>query len=207
MLLVKKTEKTKKNIQLMQERCKGLPDGFRAKNPNLGKFWRVLRWKILVYFKTIWSILHTANGNISWPVGIFCGNLVYFSPFGILDQDISGNPAVGEKLRVFCQSTLWSFFCLNKSFESKIAKFFRRKHSIKVKALDPGDELDGAHRARRHRQRLERRRQQRLDQLPEVRRDHAHLHRTHLRVPERPGAYPAKSYKFWFTNIFNYKYL
>jgi hypothetical protein len=33
----------------------------------------------LVYF--------TAFGNILWPFGIFCGNLVYF-----LDQEKSGNP-------------------------------------------------------------------------------------------------------------------
>jgi hypothetical protein len=28
---------------------------FHTKNPNLGKFWSVLLWKILVYFMTIWS--------------------------------------------------------------------------------------------------------------------------------------------------------
>jgi hypothetical protein len=38
-----------------------------TKNPNLGKFWRVLQWKILVYFMTTF--------------GLFCGHLVYFSPF------------------------------------------------------------------------------------------------------------------------------
>jgi hypothetical protein len=26
---------------------------FQTKNPNLGKFWRALQWKILVYFMTI----------------------------------------------------------------------------------------------------------------------------------------------------------
>jgi hypothetical protein len=46
---------------------------FQTQNPNLGKFWKVLVRKILVYFRTIWSIL--------WPFGIFRGNLVYFSPF------------------------------------------------------------------------------------------------------------------------------
>jgi hypothetical protein len=46
---------------------------FQTKNPSLGKFCRVLLWKILVYFMTIWSVL--------WPFGIFCGTLVYFSPF------------------------------------------------------------------------------------------------------------------------------
>jgi hypothetical protein len=47
----------------------------------------------LVYF--------TAIGNMLWPFGIFCGHLVYFvviwciyfSRFGILDQEKSGNPA------------------------------------------------------------------------------------------------------------------
>jgi hypothetical protein len=40
---------------------------FQTKNPNLGKFWRALEWKMLV-FMIIWNIL--------WP-------LVYFSHFGI----------------------------------------------------------------------------------------------------------------------------
>jgi hypothetical protein len=36
-----------------------------------------------------------AIGNILWPFGIFCGNLVgiFFPVFGILDQEKSGNPA------------------------------------------------------------------------------------------------------------------
>jgi hypothetical protein len=46
---------------------------------NLGIF-----YDHLVYF--------TANENSLRPFGIFCGNLVYFSRFGILDQEKSGNP-------------------------------------------------------------------------------------------------------------------
>jgi hypothetical protein len=39
----------------------------------------------LVYF--------TAIGDILWPlVYVVCGNLVYFPPLGILDQEKSGNP-------------------------------------------------------------------------------------------------------------------
>jgi hypothetical protein len=53
---------------------------FQTKNPNLGKFWRVLQWKMSVYFMDIWSILRTF-WHISLPYGIFCGNLVYFPPF------------------------------------------------------------------------------------------------------------------------------
>jgi hypothetical protein len=41
---------------------------FRTKNPNLGKFWRVLRWKMLVYFMDTWSILRSFD--------IFYGHLV-----------------------------------------------------------------------------------------------------------------------------------
>jgi hypothetical protein len=41
---------------------------FQTKNPNLGKLWRVLEWKRLVYFMVHWKIL--------WPFGIFCGHLV-----------------------------------------------------------------------------------------------------------------------------------
>jgi hypothetical protein len=66
---------------------------FQTKNPNLGKFWRVLLWKILLYFMTIWPILR--------PLQIFYGHLIYFVAiwyifprFGILDQEKSGNPAV-----------------------------------------------------------------------------------------------------------------
>jgi hypothetical protein len=42
----------------------------QTKNPNFGKFWRVLEWKIWVDFMTIWNILR--------PFGIVCG---YFFPF------------------------------------------------------------------------------------------------------------------------------
>jgi hypothetical protein len=40
----------------------------RTKNPNLGKFWRALEWKILVYFMVIRNILR--------PFGTFNGHLV-----------------------------------------------------------------------------------------------------------------------------------
>jgi hypothetical protein len=43
---------------------------FQIENINLGKFWRDLQWKILVYFTALWSIL--------LPFGIFCGHFEYF---------------------------------------------------------------------------------------------------------------------------------
>jgi hypothetical protein len=39
---------------------------------------------LLAYFTAIWYIL--------WTLGIFCGNLEYFSRFGIMHQEKSGNP-------------------------------------------------------------------------------------------------------------------
>jgi hypothetical protein len=64
---------------------------FQTKNPNLGKFWSVLQWKMLVYLMSIWSILR--------PLELFYGHLVYFviiwyifSRFGMLCQEKCGNP-------------------------------------------------------------------------------------------------------------------
>jgi hypothetical protein len=69
---------------------------FQTKKPDLGKFWRVSLWKILVYFMTIWFIL--------WPLEIFYGHLVYFVViwyiflrFGILEQEKSGNKSFTNK--------------------------------------------------------------------------------------------------------------
>jgi hypothetical protein len=71
----------------------GLPDGlFSNQNPNLGKFWRVLLWKILLYFMTIWPILRQLEilyGHLTYFVAIW----YVFPRFGILDQGKSGNPA------------------------------------------------------------------------------------------------------------------
>jgi hypothetical protein len=64
---------------------------FQTKNPNLGKFWRVLDWKMFIYFMDIWNIL--------WTFGILYDRLVHFvfiwrifSSIGIMCQEKSGNP-------------------------------------------------------------------------------------------------------------------
>jgi hypothetical protein len=43
---------------------------FQTKNPHLGKFWRALDWKMLIYFIAICNIL--------WTFGKFNGHLVHF---------------------------------------------------------------------------------------------------------------------------------
>jgi hypothetical protein len=53
----------------------GLPDGlFSNQNPNLGKFWMALDWKVFQYFMAIWNIL--------WRFGIFYDHLYYSHSFG-----------------------------------------------------------------------------------------------------------------------------
>jgi hypothetical protein len=54
---------------------------FQTKNPNLGKFWRVLEWKMLVYFMDTWSILWSFVIFYGHLVYVVRGNLEYFSPF------------------------------------------------------------------------------------------------------------------------------
>jgi hypothetical protein len=50
---------------------------FQTKNPSLGKFWRALEWKMLVYFTAIWHILGPfGNVVVIWymfpRLGILC---------------------------------------------------------------------------------------------------------------------------------------
>jgi hypothetical protein len=68
---------------------------FQTNNTNLGEFWRVLQWKMLVYLMGIWSILQT--------FGIFRGNLVHVSSFGMLYQDKSGNLAEQAEQEEVCK--------------------------------------------------------------------------------------------------------
>jgi hypothetical protein len=58
---------------------------FQTKNPNFGKFWRALDWKMFLHFVAIWNILCS--------FGIFYEHLVHFdfiwyifSGFGIMYQ-------------------------------------------------------------------------------------------------------------------------
>jgi hypothetical protein len=59
----------------------------------LGKFWKVLQWKMLVF---LWPLCLPSLRPIVVPIlcsyGTFCGHLVHFFCFGILNWDKSGNP-------------------------------------------------------------------------------------------------------------------
>jgi hypothetical protein len=45
------------NVPALNEGCQMV--NFVTKNPNLGKFWKALDWKMFIYFKVIWNILRT----------------------------------------------------------------------------------------------------------------------------------------------------
>jgi hypothetical protein len=66
---------------------------FQTNNYNLGKFWRALQWKMLVYFMDIWSILLYIIWYTLWQFGIFYGYWFYIIPVLVCcNQEKSGNP-------------------------------------------------------------------------------------------------------------------
>jgi hypothetical protein len=66
---------------------------FQTQNPNLGKLWRALDWKMLIYFMAILNILHISGIFYDhWVHFVFITHM--FSGFGIRYQEKSGNPAL-----------------------------------------------------------------------------------------------------------------
>jgi hypothetical protein len=64
---------------------------FQIKNPNLGKFWRALGWKRLVYSMAILKYI-AAHWYILWTFGNLVAIWHILPHFGIVCQDKSGNP-------------------------------------------------------------------------------------------------------------------
>jgi hypothetical protein len=65
---------------------------FQTKKNNLGKFWRALDWKMLIYFMAIWNILQTFEVFYD-PLVHFVFIWHIFSGLGNIYQEKSGNPA------------------------------------------------------------------------------------------------------------------
>jgi hypothetical protein len=53
---------------------------FQTKNPNLGKFWRALEWKLWIYFMAVWNILRTFGIFFEHLVHLHTAHLVHFIP-------------------------------------------------------------------------------------------------------------------------------
>jgi hypothetical protein len=55
---------------------------FSNQNSNLGKIFRALDWKMLIYFMAILNILRTCGIDSLWLFGTFCVHSVHFLRFG-----------------------------------------------------------------------------------------------------------------------------
>jgi hypothetical protein len=91
---------------------------FQTKNLYLGRFWRALKWKMLVYFMVIWNNLRPF-GIFLWTFGTFYGQLVYFCPFGYIVSRKIWQPWVRSHCAARtceaspkdrgCKNALWKF--------------------------------------------------------------------------------------------------
>jgi hypothetical protein len=117
-------KKTKPPFQGCQMVC------FQTKNINLGKFWRVLQWKMLGIFYG--HLVHfTVFCYILLAFGIVCGNLIHFSHFGILYEEKSGNPAP-----FFCFFFEFNFgWSLRRRPKARLVDFEKRVLSISKSAV------------------------------------------------------------------------
>jgi hypothetical protein len=72
---------------------------FQTKNHNLGKLYRALDWKMFMYLMAIWNTYFMEIWDILWPFGTFFIHFVFFSGFGIMYQEKSGNPGFKHRNR------------------------------------------------------------------------------------------------------------
>jgi hypothetical protein len=70
---------------------------FQTKKSNLGKFWRTLEWKMLVYLRVIWNIL-PPFGKFLRLLGKAVIIWYIFPRFGILFREKSSNPGRKEEI-------------------------------------------------------------------------------------------------------------
>jgi hypothetical protein len=80
-------------IRILAQGCQMLYS--KTKNQDLGKFWRVLKWKTMVHFKGVWSILQPFGILGVWPFGIFLVSWYIFPR--MLYREKSGNPGLAFK--------------------------------------------------------------------------------------------------------------
>jgi hypothetical protein len=95
---------------------------FKPKNPDQGKFFRVLQWNVLAYFMASGPILQLF-GILNGSIGTLNGYLVHFSRFGKLYQDQSGNPAQRPILESISSSALAHFELNRELMQRTLLKF------------------------------------------------------------------------------------
>jgi hypothetical protein len=65
---------------------------FQTKNGLSGKFWKTLKWKMLVYFMVVWNILRSFGKFYGHSVKLWQLGIHIFPHLGILGQEKSANP-------------------------------------------------------------------------------------------------------------------
>jgi hypothetical protein len=67
---------------------------FQTKNPNLGKLWSALDWKMLIHFMAFWNILVRFGKCLENAIYIVNFGFIWhiFPVFGIMYKEKSGNP-------------------------------------------------------------------------------------------------------------------
>jgi signal transduction histidine kinase len=107
---------------------------FQTKNPNWGKFWRALYWKMLIYIIAIWNILrilgifydHLVHFVFIWHI-FFC--FWYHAPLrnlAILIRSIQGDQ-IGRIFGLLGEFLLWVVFLKITEVAQILAYFFRGK--------------------------------------------------------------------------------
>jgi hypothetical protein len=115
---IPKINLTRENVQKIHVRLTCYADQgcqmvcFQTKNPNLGKFWRALDWKMLIYFMPIWNILRSFR--------IFYNHLSHFSRFWYHVPRKSGNPDADTSLKPFTKKILC--FLKHDKFRARTAR-------------------------------------------------------------------------------------
>jgi hypothetical protein len=104
---------------------------FKPKILNLGKFWRALDWKILIYFTAIWNILQTFG--ICYDDFVFLRYI--FHRFGLIAPENLATLIRNTPLSLVSTNELVLFsFCLFIEFRLFVAALFLRTVQ-KVKIL------------------------------------------------------------------------
>jgi hypothetical protein len=67
---------------------------FKPKIPIWEKIFRALDWKMLVYVMSIWNILRIFGVLFMTIWYTLCSLGAFFTGFGIMQQEKSGNPAI-----------------------------------------------------------------------------------------------------------------
>jgi hypothetical protein len=108
---------------------------FQTKNPNSGKFWRDLQWKVLVYFMAFCSVL--------LQFGIFCDHLVkvmviwYIFPLlvCILYHEKSGNPGRNQTFLAIFYTEKWCITFVKNGSGNALGDIFTNSSGHPVRAF------------------------------------------------------------------------